>query len=494
MTSFARLQAVFAAFTAGRATPEETSVLREAIATGQVQILTGERAIQFGRDANGATVVTGDRNVVISVGPGDVAALLKTLAAQGRPSPNQLPADLPDFQGREDQVARLRAILRGGSGRPAIAAITGMGGVGKSALALHVAHLIVDETPDGRIFVDLGGTSPRPLTPVDAMVRVVAALAPTMHVPKEEHAAAQAYRTVLDGKRVLLLLDNADDSAQVRPLLDWRTPPTMVLVTSRRVIAAPGLQTINLDAMDADEARALLREVLGERETSDYDLDALASRCGYLPLALRVAGSFLLYNPNWTIYRYLNALTKEEKQPVLSRISHATKDAAAVVDLTEQNIAGTRRETAERLRRLARMPTSFDEISASELWQCSPNEARTILTQLTQSSLLSYDPYNNRYRIHKVVRENIVLHNMRDDAKERKIFICYAKEDEVRATELFNRLVAEGFEVWMDKKAFCPELLGNAKSNMQSRLPTLPSFFCRLSQLPNEDLFKKNTR
>jgi hypothetical protein len=171
-----------------------------------------------------------------------VAALRRLLedmqrwqVAQPRPV-SQLPADLPDFQGRDEQVVRLREILTKGGGQATVTAIGGMGGVGKSALAVHVAHLLEKEAPDGRVFVDMGGrTGTRfapidakaegaPLTAVEAMVRVVKALDPEKQVAKEEDAARHAYRAALEGRRVLLLLDNAENSAQVRPLLDWRAP------------------------------------------------------------------------------------------------------------------------------------------------------------------------------------------------------------------------------------------------------------------------------
>jgi hypothetical protein len=141
MTGLDRLKAAFEAFAASGATPEQDSVIREAIAAGQVQILTGERAIQFGRDANGATVITGDRNVVLSVGPGEIAALLKALAGERR-RVDHLPADLGDFEGRGKEIERLRAILTSGERQAAVSAIGGMGGLGKSALAVHVAHLL----------------------------------------------------------------------------------------------------------------------------------------------------------------------------------------------------------------------------------------------------------------------------------------------------------------------------------------------------------------
>ena len=163
-----------------------------------------------------------------------MAALRQLLEQMQRRKPagqrrvDHLPADLGDFEGRRTEIERLKAILTKGGGQAAVSAIGGMGGVGKSALAVHVAHLLADEAPDGRVFVDMAGRTGMPfaavgsrergapLEPVEAMIRVVAALDPQKQVPKEQDAAERAYRAALEGRRVLLVLDNAEDSAQVR--------------------------------------------------------------------------------------------------------------------------------------------------------------------------------------------------------------------------------------------------------------------------------------
>jgi hypothetical protein len=294
MTGFDRLKAAFEAFAAGRATAEEHGAIREAIAAGQVQILTGERAAQIGRDANGATVITGDQNVVLTVGPGDVAALLDALAGRGRLRPNQLPADLPDFEGRAGQIEILEAALRSG-GPAAISAIDGMGGVGKSALAIHVGHRLAAEiAPDGVLYVELGGVSERPLSAADAMAEVVASFGPQTKKPTSEREAIVGFRAALDGRRVLILLDNAKDAGTVAPLFEHRPPGCALLVTSREKIVWPGVAPVALEEMTPGEARKLLRTIVGEARGSDAELDEIALRCGRLPLALRVAGSFLV--------------------------------------------------------------------------------------------------------------------------------------------------------------------------------------------------------
>ena len=417
MAGLDRVKAAFEAFAAGRATADEESLIRGAVAAGQVQILTGERAIQFGRNANGATVITGDRNVVLSVGPGEIAALLKALAG-GRRRVDQLPADLWDFEGRGEEIERLIAILTSGEKQAAVSAIGGMGGVGKSALAVHVAHLLAKEAPDGRVFVDMGGRTGTPfaalgaevrgapLTAVEAMVKVVAALAPEAQVPKEDDPAARAYRSVLDGKRVLLLLDNAEDGAQVRPLLDWRSPTTMVVVTSRRRVAAPGLQAIDLDVMEPDEARALLRSLLGERAASEAEIADIAERCGRLPLALRAAGTYLANSPHESVANYLEALADEKQRLRRLRFEDdASLDVYAVLALSARRLAEQKPELEAHWRLLAVFPASFDGAAAAAVWETGADAAAMDLGALRWRSMVLYDAADARWRLHDLMRD-----------------------------------------------------------------------------------------
>lgn len=140
------------------------------------------------------------------------------------PAINRLPADLPDFEGREAQIETLTAALRAGL-QAAITAIDGMGGVGKSALAIHVAHALASEiAPDGVLYVEAGGVSERPLSALDAMAEVIASFDPEAPKPRSEREAIAGFRTTLDGKRVLLLLDNAKDAGTVAPVSSIARP------------------------------------------------------------------------------------------------------------------------------------------------------------------------------------------------------------------------------------------------------------------------------
>ena len=374
---------------------------------------SGAGAVGIGGSADHATITTEH----FHFHGADAQRAADRLAAR-REAKDSLPADLGDFEGRGKEVERLRAILTSGEKQAAVSAIGGMGGVGKSALAVHVAHLLAEEAPDGRVFVDMGGSTGTPfaalgaqargapLTAVEAMVKVVAALAPEVQVAKAEDAAAQAYRSVLDGRRVLLLLDNAEDGAQVRPLLDWRAPTTMVVVTSRRGIAAPGLRAIDLDVMDPDEARALLRSVLGERAASAAELDLLAGRCGRLPLALRAAGTYLANNPQTSVANYLEALADEKQRLRHLRFEDdASLDVYAALALSARRLALEKPELEARWRLLAVFPASFDAAAAAAVWEAETDAAAHGLGELRRRSMVLWDQADDRWRLHDLMRD-----------------------------------------------------------------------------------------
>ena len=236
MSGLERLKSALESFARGSASAGQRETVRTAIESGQVTLATGERAIAVGGNAKGVAFVTGDNNVLLTVSASTAEAVKQAIASLFRPSPNQLPADLPDFQGRQEQIDTLTAVLTGG-GTAAVTAIDGMGGVGKSALALHVAYRLADAAPDGRIFVDLGGTSPQPVTSLAAMITVIQALQPEAQVSTELGPAQRLYRSCLDGKRALLLFDNAANSAQVVPLRRW--PVAASVMGARRRASAP---------------------------------------------------------------------------------------------------------------------------------------------------------------------------------------------------------------------------------------------------------------
>ncbi|MFE9402597.1 BTAD domain-containing putative transcriptional regulator [Streptomyces sp. NPDC006530] len=225
--------------------------------------------------------------------------------------PRQLPPDIPWFTGREDQLRALEAWAHdpGVTGPMVITAIDGQGGIGKTALALHWAHSARDAFPDGQLYTDLGGYSAgRIATPLEALARFLSALGiPWEDVPHDLERAMGLYRTLLADRRMLIVLDNARNAEQVRPLLPG-VPGCFVLVTSRDRLAGlvvrDGARPLRVDALAPAEAWALLERLVGERQVAaEPEATAeLAELCGTIPLALRVAA--------------VNALTSDSATPV----------------------------------------------------------------------------------------------------------------------------------------------------------------------------------
>lgn len=209
-----------------------------------------------------------------------------------------LPPDLDDFTGRARAVADLTAALTPGASVP-VAAVGGMAGVGKTALALHVAHAMRRSYPGGRLYADLCGTAGRPREPRAVLADLLRALG-RADIPAGLEERAALYRSELAGRRVLVILDEARDRAQVRPLLPG-APGSAVLVTSRGTMAGlPGARLVDLDVLEPAEALALLERVAGaDRVAAERGaaLDLVAA-CGFLPLAVRVAGSRLATRPS----------------------------------------------------------------------------------------------------------------------------------------------------------------------------------------------------
>jgi DNA-binding SARP family transcriptional activator/tetratricopeptide (TPR) repeat protein len=235
-------------------------------------------------------------------------ATTATPAADGPPVPAMLPLDVYGFVGRAAELDRLDAILASATGHPTsviISAIEGTAGVGKTALAVHWAHTVADRFPDGQLYLNLRGFDPTgsAVTPVDAVRTFVNAFGVPPHlVPDDTDALVGMYRSLLAGRRVLVLLDNARDAQQVRPLLPG-SPSCLAVVTSRRqltgLVAGEGAHPLTLDLLTPAESRQLLTGRLGaDRVATEPDaVDDIVRRCARLPLALVVAAARAASSP-----------------------------------------------------------------------------------------------------------------------------------------------------------------------------------------------------
>ncbi|WP_033337467.1 tetratricopeptide repeat protein [Catenuloplanes japonicus] len=238
--------------------------------------------------------------------------------APRRPVPAQLPGDVPDFIGRADELSRLDALLDAST--VVISALSGTAGVGKTALAVRWAHHARAGFPDGQLYINLRGyDAERPVTAGEALARFLRALGlPGQDVPLDVDERADRYRSLLDGRRMLIVLDNAASVAQVRPLLPG-TPGCLTLVTSRDglpgLVARHGARRLDLDLLPHTDALLLLRRLIGPRCDEDPAATAeLAERCARLPLALRVAAELALSRPSVTLRQLTGELADERRR------------------------------------------------------------------------------------------------------------------------------------------------------------------------------------
>ncbi|MEU4740882.1 BTAD domain-containing putative transcriptional regulator [Actinosynnema sp. NPDC023658] len=249
------------------------------------------------------------------VGPADPGP-----GPSGWANPAQVPAAVVGFTGRVEHLERLDALLPRTDDRqpPPIAVITGTGGVGKTALAIHWAHRVRARFPDGQLYVNLRGYDPGlPVGPGDALSGFLRALGvDSRDIPQDLAERSARFRSLLSGRQVLVLLDNARTAAQVRPLLPG-SPGCLVVVTSRDslrgLIATEGATRLGLDLLPADEARDLLCALIGGRATADPGaVDALAESCARLPLALRLAAELATGRPSASLADLGAELTREQ--------------------------------------------------------------------------------------------------------------------------------------------------------------------------------------
>jgi DNA-binding SARP family transcriptional activator/tetratricopeptide (TPR) repeat protein len=235
-------------------------------------------------------------------------------------NPAQLPPAVAGFTGREEHVGILDKLVSGRDETTVVAVISGTAGIGKTALALHWAHRVGDQFPGGQLYVNLQGYGPaQPIRPVDALAGFLQSLGtPTDQIPADQDRATARYRSLVAGRRMLIVLDNAHSADQIRPLLPGGSG-CLVLVTSRDqlggLVARDGAWPITLDPLAPDDAVTLLARILGrDRAAAEADQIAeLARLCGHLPLALRITAANLVCQPERRIADEVIALSADDR-------------------------------------------------------------------------------------------------------------------------------------------------------------------------------------
>ncbi|MFH9659662.1 ATP-binding protein [Streptomyces sp. NPDC017248] len=323
------------------------------------------------------------------------------------------PRGIDDFVGRADELAELEKLAGpppdddtgtetgDTAARPVVVAVHGAPGTGKTTLALRAARRLADRFPDGQLLLDLRGTDDAPPAPSELMVRVLKAFGvPDRDLAKSGPQAHPAlYRQVLADRRCLLVLDNARDEAQVRPLLPG-SGSTLVLVTSRRMLTGlDGVHRLPLGRLDAAEAAAFLASLVGDdRATAEPDaLEEVARLCEYLPLALRVAGNWLATRTGWSLRRLADRLAREERR--LDALSAGDIRVASAFDLSYRQLTPT---AARLFRRLSLIPgPDTSAACAARLTGQDLYDTEDTLEELVEAGLLGVT--GDRYRLHDLL-------------------------------------------------------------------------------------------
>jgi DNA-binding SARP family transcriptional activator/tetratricopeptide (TPR) repeat protein len=324
--------------------------------------------------------------------------------------PAQLPADVYAFAGREGELSALDELadVGGVSTAVVVSAVSGTAGVGKTALAVRWAHRVRDRFPDGQLYLDLRGyDSEQPLSVSDALARLLSALGLAgSEIPLDPDDRAARYRTELSDRRMLVLLDNAATTDQIRQLLPG-APGCLVLVTSRDslagLVARHGARRLDLDLLPLDDAVRLLGWLIGDRVAAEpAAARTLAEECARLPLALRIAAELAAARPRTPLSELVDELADEQRR--LDLLDAGADPRTAVRAVFSWSYQHLTTEAADAFRLIGLHPgTDLDPYAAAALGDTSLPRARRLLDLLARAHLIhEHEP--GRYVMHDLLR------------------------------------------------------------------------------------------
>ncbi len=323
---------------------------------------------------------------------------------------HQLPADLTDFTGRQDELEQVMAWLQpipASANSPsrtqkAIAVITGMAGVGKSVLAIHAAHQLMSSFPDAQLYVNLHGSDSQPLEPTEVLVGFLRALGVNdQSIPEDLTERVKLYRSLLSDKRALVLLDNAHDEAQIRPLVPNNSSCAVLITSRRRLATLEEVTCLDLGVMKESEALELLQRLIGgERIQSELEAaKTIIDLCGRSPLAIRMTGGILQSRLQWRLEEYTHQLAIERQRIAQLRLNNLDVRSSFASSCEQLDASSSR---LFRFLGLLR-GTNFSPTIATALLETESATALAALNSLVQAQLLE-SASMGRYRLHDLVR------------------------------------------------------------------------------------------
>ena len=331
---------------------------------------------------------------------------LRTVPGGAAAATRTLPRDLASFTGRQRELEELVEAAAGAGRVVGIHAIGGMAGVGKTAFAVHAAHKLADRFPAGQIFLPLHGHTPgqQPIDPADALASLLlTAGVPAGQIPPGLEARMALWRDRLAGQQLLLVLDDAAGSEQVRPLLPGGGG-SLVLVTSRRHLSAlEDATAVSLDTLSPQEAAALLVRLAGRAGLSPDDpaVGEITGLCGFLPLAIGMVARQLHHRPAWT-----GAGRAAELAAARDRLELMATENLSVAAAFNLSYADLTEDQQRLFRRLGLHPgADIDGYAAAALDGTDLAAARRGLEALYDQYLLT-EPAQGRYRLHDLIREH----------------------------------------------------------------------------------------
>jgi tetratricopeptide (TPR) repeat protein len=411
----------------GKLLESDVPALVEALSRGEV-VASGAGAVAAHGDIINSHLTTFVfQGTKIDIPEPILAKLNEAVRRSLPPVLHTLPPVAPAFTGRVREEEEIVAALVGQGGSAAISALKGIGGVGKTALAVKIGHRLTVQFPDAQLLVDLCGTSDAPAAPRVAMESVIRRFLPEGQLPDDDAAVLEIYRDLLGRKKVFLILDNAKDTAQVGRLLP--PAPSAAIVTSRQVLLLVDARSVRLDDLPLSDAMTLVLKLLdGERSPSEEELRGLAQDCCLChPLSLRVAALFLKGHKGRSVSDYIAGVAKDRARLKLQGLPD--HDVLAVIGQSLKQLRAEDEALCANWRDLSAFPSDFDAAAAAAVWGSLGNnaEATSLLRRLfrrlfsTERERVIKDPSDrlvsletrgliepiadDRYRLHDLLRD-----------------------------------------------------------------------------------------